>query len=388
VTWRLANVTKLIQENPGLRTLHMHGERLRQARTLDNTFLKAIMDHSSLTKLKISVGIPCFTLAKVMIHLPHQLRELEMDVNVLVSAAHTCQLCDEQIDLFKSRAIPLSLRRLVLAKGSMKWFVIRLFIPLLQHCPDLEMLALPSIKHPDITDTIHMEMAQILDSYCPHLHTLSLPRNCSKKPVVQSKRVSLLLEGFSKGLRHLYLLDTTCGRPDHARSQWNEQNVLETLLHTATLNTLEVFRTCPSSNDNDHLLQILRQCPRLREFRLNRECPRYAGMDLTHLISAMDEPWESSGTLSVIELKVTNQMFATSVDSESSRCYATAQAIRQLCFWLKGFPSLTTLHLNWNLNRNPSESMHLNLQSLNECAMTTGSRWMTEEDVNWMGLTQ
>ncbi|KAK3824704.1 MAG: hypothetical protein J3Q66DRAFT_95330 [Benniella sp.] len=176
---RLANITRLIQQNPGLRTLHMHGERLGQAKTLANTFLKAIMDHSSLTKLRLNVCIPCFTLAKVMIHLPHQLRELEMDVKVIDGGALTCQHCDEQVDLFKSRAIPLSLRQLIL-EGSMQWFVIRLFLPMLQHCPDLEMLALPPIKRPDITDTVHMEMAQILDSHCPHLHTLSLPRNCSK----------------------------------------------------------------------------------------------------------------------------------------------------------------------------------------------------------------
>ncbi|KAF9344213.1 hypothetical protein BGX34_005883, partial [Mortierella sp. NVP85] len=361
VTRRLANITSLIQENPGLRTLHMHGERLGQAKTLDNTFLKAIMDHSSLTKLRLDVLIPCFTMAKIMIHLPHQLRELEMDLKVFDSGAHTCQRCDEQVNLFKSRTIPLSLRRLTL-QGSMQWFVIRLLLPLLQHCPDLEVLALPPIKRPDITDTVHMEMAQILDSHCPHLHTLSLPRNCSKKPVVRAKRVSLLLEEFSRGLRHLYLLDTTCGRPDHPKSRWNEQDVLKTLLHTATLNTLEVFKACPSSNDNGYLLQILRQCPRLREFQLNPECPRYAGMDLKDLISAMCEPWKSSGTLSVIQLKITNRSFTANMAPKSSktgqnrRCesqyYTTDQAVRQLCFWLRDLPNLTTLHLHWNLNRN------------------------------------
>lgn len=65
---------------------------------------------------------------------------------------------------------------------------------------------------------------------------------------IQAKHVAVLLEGFPKGIRHLYLFDDTYFQPvSDSYSPRVETLILRTVLSTATANTHEVLWVCPST---------------------------------------------------------------------------------------------------------------------------------------------
>ncbi|KAK3824679.1 MAG: hypothetical protein J3Q66DRAFT_419319 [Benniella sp.] len=391
--------TSLLQKNIGLRTLHLRWENQYQpTRSIIKPILDAIMSLSFLTRIKLTIHLTCMGYAKILAHIPHQVMELQ--VGVIFSAnkqvMDSCNHYNEQESMLKTRTTPLGLRRLIL-HGKLSCFIDRMFVSLLQDCPDLEELGLPSIELPDTDHSCYVTLAEALDSHCQHFRTLSLQRYGPKE--TQAKRVAVLLEKFSRGVRHLYLHDDMYNYPIRgmynyptrdAIPQWTETLILETLLNTTTANTIEALWMCPSDDDNDNIIRILRQCPRLQEFRL-KSGHQYKGIDISDLVPSMDEPWKCWGTLRVLEIKVTNRSLFNEKSSERTWRRVTAQKVRRLCFWLKSFPRLTTVHILWNLYRNSGDfewnnRMSLSLTSLNERANADGSRLMTEEDMSWMKL--
>ncbi|KAF9361951.1 hypothetical protein BGX34_006809 [Mortierella sp. NVP85] len=388
----LVGATSLLQKNIGLRSLHLRWENQYQpTRSIAKPILDAITNLSFLTRIKLTIHFTCMGYAKILAHIPHQVLELHVGVIFSINkhVMDSCNHYDEQESMLKTRTTPLGLRRLIL-HGKLSCFIDRMFVSLLQHCPDLEELGLPSIELPDTDHSCYVTLAEALDSHCQHFRTLSLQRYGPKE--IQAKRVAVLLEKFSRGLRHLYLHDDTYSYPIRdAISQWTETLILETLLNTATANTIEVLWMRPSDDDNGNIIRILRQCPRLRELRLNCGYQSYSGMDISDLVFSMDEPWKCWGTLRVLEIKVTSKSLFNVACSERTWRRVTAQKVRRLCYWLRSFPRLTTVHILWNLYRNSGtrewqNRMGLSLTSLNERANADGSRLMTEEDMSWMKL--
>jgi hypothetical protein len=401
MTRALVGATGLLQKNIGLRTLHLRWENQYQpTRSIAKPILDAITSLSFLTRIKLTIHLTCMGYAKILAYIPHQV--LELQVGVIFSAhkrvVDSCNHYNEHDSMLMTRTTPLGLRRLIL-HGKLSCFIDRMFVSLLQHCPELEELGLPSIELPDTDHSSYVTLAQALDSHCQRFRTLSLQRYGPKE--IQAKRVAVLLEKFSRGVRHLYLHDDMYSYPTRhthmhtyptrdAIGEWTETLVLETLLSTATAKTIEALWMCPSDDDNGNIIRILRQCPRLQELRL-KSGHQSKGMDISDLVPSMDEPWKCWETLRVLEIKVTNRSLFNEKSSERTWRRVTAQKVRRLCFWLKSFPRLTTVHILWNLYRNSgalewNNRMSLSLTSLNERANADGSRLMTEEDMRWMRL--
>jgi hypothetical protein len=252
------------------------------------------------------------------------------------------------------------------------------FIHLLRLCPELEELTVP--RQPDFLNDM-ARVVEALDSNCKRLHTLR------QRDGLAIENIGVLLKGFSKGFRRLYL--TTVAARYTEDPEWRNRRFLETLSTTASVNTLEVLEYRWDDDKGEHFITILKNCPQLRVFRVVSQ--RYlenARVDLSDLVESMDESWKCWNTLEELSLKIVNRRAVLAHHLKKARCRRTAQDARKLYLRLRSFPKLTTLAIEWQLITKGDErlGMTLTLDDLNEDAVKSGSEAITKEDAAWMGL--
>jgi hypothetical protein len=373
-----AGAAKLIQGSPGLRALHLSNEGVyysNDARTITIPILEAIRNHTHLTKVKVTLQMTCCMLGNLLNHLPQQLQEL--DVASLLSVRNHNH-CDRQIRLFKSCTSALRLRRLIFSHNS-PCLAERMFIPLLERCPELEELRLPISDGPYITQETLTGIVEALDSNCKNLQTLN-QESCQK-----IGPIGTVLKEFSKGFRQLLL---SCGQ---IYGPQDNRGILGTLLTTASVNTLEVLRYSLREDDEEHIIGILKHCPHLRVFRVDDT--RYnnrniEGADLSDLLLSMDESWKCWDTLEELQLNIVNKKAVQGHSRAKPRLRKTAQDTRELCLRFRTLPRLTTLAIDWKLRTtwDRGSDMKLTLDDLNEGVAKSGSAALTKEDAEWAGL--
>ncbi|KAK3824721.1 MAG: hypothetical protein J3Q66DRAFT_325894 [Benniella sp.] len=395
---KLACAAKLIQESPILRALHLSRavfsssydsswKHHLQARPLDKPILKAIGNHAFLTKIEVTLDMTCRMFGILLNHLPQQLQEL--DVPFLSQHVRNHRRCSRQSRQFQFRTSILGIRRLCL-QSFPQCLSMRMFMHLLKRSPELEELGLPG-SH-DVQDTT-AGIVQILDSNCKRLHTLNqngLPLNI--------QQFSVLLKGFSKGFRQLCMPYVSSS--DSA--EWMNRHLLETLMTTVSFNTIEVLKYESSGDKDEHIIAILKNCPQLRVFRVERYY-REMGVDLSDVLLSMDGSWMCWGTLEELQLKIANKKAVQEHSGTEARRQRTAQDVRELCLRLRSFPKLKTLDIRWRLKNtwdpesydeesyyqesyDKSHEITLTLDDLNEGALKSGSATMTKEDGAWAGL--
>jgi hypothetical protein len=241
---------------------------------------------------------------------------------------------------------------------------------MLRRCPELEELTFPSgsgVQESGMTD--------VLKSHCKRLHTI----NQEQCPIRSSDTICAILQGSSEGIRELRLLGV----------EWlNGDCILQRIMTTATLNTIEVVRICPRINTGDITISVLANCPRLKEFTSIGEEPN-SGVELSDLLSSMFESWRCWPTLEVLSLEVLNLRMLERYSDEDMRRRGTAESLRKLFFCLRAIPKLTTLNLRWTLMANDLEPCpEFSLQELNEGAVNMGTTLMTQDDMKWIRLRQ
>ncbi|KAG0000378.1 hypothetical protein BGZ65_004422 [Modicella reniformis] len=365
----------LIQRNHCLQFLHIIHTCYEQVQLPDilltELILRAIENHPSLTTIKITTSLSCLVFINILHHLPQQLQELNVrvcDLDEYRGYDRGHGFCNLEPYQFKTKE-PFGLRRLFL-DGSIFCIVDPILIQLLERCPQLEELGLPYLY----------DELRVLDTCCPRLHTLNQERYCNG--VIEKEAFNILLRDFSRGFRQLILKSDT----HRGLDMGFDPIILKTLVSTPTADTIEVLRISSFWGKNPYVGEVLRHCPRLREFRVWDQL----GMDLSDVLLSIDETWVCSDTLEILSLGICNQKVHEQPTQEADR-QKTAQDIRQLFHCLRALPKLITLDLTWHLKitwkgRLGEEYMAISLDDLNEGAVESGSTLMTEEDMKWMGL--
>jgi len=327
--FELANV--LIQRGQGLRTLIIGpSDKLFFLRSMPQQILDGVKGHSYLTKIKINVNIACSQLAKLINHIPLQL--LELDVDVIVESIYRHGFCDTQGLLLQSQDPVFRLRRLILSE-SMVCFWDRIFIPLLERCPDLE-----HIRMPFVSSTWDFNgLMRLLGTYFQRLSSLVLIFPCSI--CWDGKDSSVFLQESSKGFQRLDLSGRYC-RHDKDSPGWHKTAVLETLITSTTAITIEVLIFSAAYDRSDRIMGILENCPRLREFQVYNSYRRFEGMNASDLLMSMNTPWPCRGTLETLKLKVKG--VASVLDPSTA-----GQDIEQLFRELRSLPRLVKLDLSY-----------------------------------------
>ncbi|KAK3824728.1 MAG: hypothetical protein J3Q66DRAFT_325919 [Benniella sp.] len=383
-----ACAAKLIQECPSLRVLclsNAYGSETRRAVPITRPILEAINNHAFLTKIEVTFSMKCRMFSILLNHLPQQLQEL--DVSQYTENVRNHRLCNRQIRLLSSHTSTLGLRCLSL-KQYPKCFSNEALICLLKRCPELEVLRLPI---PWDTRENIARMVQALDSNCPRLHTLD------QEDTFTMEQIGVLLTGFSKGFRQLHLIGVYSGDDP----EWQDRQFLETLLSSASVNTVEVLKCQWSYDNEEHVISTLKHCKQLREFRVYLQGFTRV-VDLSDLLLSMDD-WACYSTLEELELRIDNKRAVREHSDAESRRQRTAQDVRELCLRLRSFPKLKTLDIYWKLKNtwdpesydeesyyqesyDKSHEITLTLDDLNEGALKSGSATMTKEDGAWAGL--
>ncbi|KAF9343324.1 hypothetical protein BGX34_006933, partial [Mortierella sp. NVP85] len=292
-----AGAAKLIQGSQSLRVLHLSNEGayyLKDARTITIPILEAIRNHTHLTKVEMTLQMTCRMFGNLLNHLPQHLQELDV-ASLLPVRNHNH--CDHHIRLFKSCTSALRLRRLISPHNSL-CFVGRMFIPLLERCPELEELRLPISDGPYIALATLTGIVEALNSNCKNLRTLNQESCQNIGPI------GTVLKEFSNGFRQLLL---SC---EQIYGSQGNRGILGTLLTTASVNTLEVLRYSLREDDEEHIVRILKHCPQLRVFRVDDT--RYnnrniEGADLSDLLLSIDESWKCWDTLEELQLSIVNK---------------------------------------------------------------------------------
>ncbi|KAF9366172.1 hypothetical protein BGX34_005723 [Mortierella sp. NVP85] len=333
---RFARVAELIQKNKGLQALYVNpGRQNRPAhlKSLSQPILNAIKGHYFLTKIELYLEMTCLLISKLLNHLPPRLEELE--VNAVIVPVRNHSQCDIEAHLLRSRDAALPLRRLII-RDEMCTTGLTL-IHLLKRCPELEDLHLPFMSrkskyHYGIPDII-----QLVNSYCKRLFSLSMFSYC---PVCHpSMDTSILLQKFSRGYKQLHFSSVDC-RHDVAPPRWPKTVILEKLLTTPTVNTLEVLEFAARYDNSEHIIGILKHCPRMREFLVYHYSPHYRGMDALDLLVSMEEPWKCQNTLEVLHLRIYDPKRERTHPSTGKKSQEEDH-IRQLNLRLDSFPRLT-----------------------------------------------
>ncbi|KAF9356257.1 hypothetical protein BGX34_010012 [Mortierella sp. NVP85] len=364
---------ELIQRNQGLRTFHIvqGGCRDQSLRPVAKPILQAIASHPFLTTISITMKLICPVLLKILNHLPQHLQELDIGVKVENYRHH--QRCVKRTRLLEFQGTPLGLQRLVL-RESMNCFMKRAFLPLLRRCPNLEELTLPCTD--EWQD--YSGLAQVLDTQCKCLRTLNQEQR--RWGSLSSSLVCAILQGFTHGFQQLRLYNV------HWRP---EDSILEKLLISASVNTIEVLRICSTYDKSEHVIGILRQCPCLREFRTHGGNRDFDGTDVSDLVSSMAQPWKCWDTLEILGLEVCNWRAVHEQPSAKARRRKMIQDTRQLCLQLRSLPKLVSLDMRWRLlatRKKPRSD--ITLDELNQGAAKKGSVLITEEDMVWIGLSR
>ncbi|KAK3824808.1 MAG: hypothetical protein J3Q66DRAFT_326074 [Benniella sp.] len=335
-----ARVADLIQRNQGLRTLSIpypEREEPMCLRSLAPSILDVVRNHSSLVKIKFDVKATCLILAKLINNLPQQLQVLEINAPIVPVVNH--DLCDVESHLFKSQDSLLNIRCLHFGSGG-ECFSRRSFIQLLRRCPDLESLQLPLASNNNEGQYDVKELAQVLDSNCKRLSTMHIHCYC---PICDpAMDMSVLLQRFSRGFQTLYLWGVGC-RHDVSLSMWPKTVILETLITTATVNTIQVLSFSENFNTIDPIIGILKHCPRLRQFFVFHFYPNYKGMKASDLLFSMETPWKCQDALEALQLKVYDPRNERSNSGTGESLQDAEQDIEQLHLRLRAFPRLTWL---------------------------------------------
>ncbi|KAF9979717.1 hypothetical protein BGZ65_006110 [Modicella reniformis] len=340
---------KLIQRNQGLRAFHIVPGDNRRFRPFAKPILNAIASHTFLKTIHISMCHSCLMFIKILRNFP-------------------------------SRKTPLGLRRLAL-NAYLYCFSKRMFIPLLEQCPELEELAFPNMACSSVgQDDYNTKMAQVLSSRCKRLHTLNQD---SGGYSISSDLMDAVLKEFSRGFRQLRLYNVSWS--------YSGTPVLNAFVTSATVNTIEVLTYHSEYNQRSTILAILKQCPRLRECRVNFG-NRELGIEISEFSASMDEGWKCWDTLEVLEMKVYNRwgVLREKSTAKARRC-KTVRDVRDLCLRLRTFPKLTTLNMTWLLmtargSLKMRYDMFITLVELNEDAMKKGTTLLTKDDMVWTGL--
>ncbi|KAK3824715.1 MAG: hypothetical protein J3Q66DRAFT_395782 [Benniella sp.] len=373
-----ACAAKLIQGSPSLRIVHLSSHRRdqRHARPVAKSILKAISNHRHLTKIRTTLGMTCCMLGNLLNHLPQQLQEL--DVSDYSESVRNHSRCDRQSELLKSRTSALDLRRLAVSHDEDCFFE-RMFIHLLRRCPKLEELMLP-IEDGSFGKDALDEVVEVLESNCKCLHTLN------HTGYLNTREISVFLKGFSKGFREISLGEV--GGYGGEDPEWNRR-MLETLLTTASVNTIEVLKYTTNNDRGEDFIGILKHCTQIRVFRVEQDREdRDDAVDLSDLLLSMDKSWKCWDTLEDLELMIVNKKAIREHSNAKARRRRTARDARELCLRFRSFPKLTTLDIDWQLRTTWGRrtEMSLSLEDLNKDAVKNGSATMTKEDAKWAGL--
>jgi hypothetical protein len=228
----------------------------------------------------------------------------------------------------------------------------------------------------DIMD-IMAGIVQVLDSSCQRLHTLNLE---SPPSMLQ---IGVLLKGFSKGFRQLCMSYVVSSHD----AEWANKRLLETLLTTASVNTIEVLKCGSNTGSAENVIDILKHCTQLRVFRVGSE-----EVDLSDLLLSMDETWGCWSTLEELKLWIFNKRVALRHSDAEAKRSRTTQDVRDLCLRWRSFPKLKTLDIIWDLMTGWDQEsydlgfnqekygMSLTLDDFNEGAAKSESAAMTIED--------
>ncbi|KAG0221151.1 hypothetical protein BGX31_010134 [Mortierella sp. GBA43] len=437
---QLVCAAHMVQHNKSLRSISLiHGwDDFEEKRPLSLGILQAIEKHSFLRRIKIGIQITCLTFAKLLNHLPEQVQELEMTTCIKEYRAGQGQgqghggigyqvdehpACDNEGHILMFRNKVLGLVRVEFF-GQMRCLVERMLIPFLRCCPHLEELTLPEIVTWN-TDRFQLsELTRVLNTYCPRLHTLHQGMSNNHFPCPRFEfhhqsegHMSVIIQGVSYGFRHLTLLGL-CPEEVHlleaeeeeeeeeeeeggsAGEQGQQCSILESLLVSSTLYTLQEFAFYPASESDYLVLGVLKLCPRLKSFRVFSGLGKYDGVDISHLIALLgqqdaplsgQEPWRCKDTLEHLELEIHNWSFAKGLSATRTLRSQTTQEVRQLCMHLRSFSKLTYLNLRWNLKTKiqgcrGDNPINLTLANLNAGGARNGLPLMTLNDIKWMRL--
>ncbi|KAF9344438.1 hypothetical protein BGX34_005662 [Mortierella sp. NVP85] len=335
-----ARVADLMQRNQGLRALSIRysgREDPKCLRSLAPPILDVVRNHCSLIKIKFNMKMTCLTLTKLINNIPQQLQVLEINASIVPVVNH--DMCDVESHLFRAQDSVLNIRCLHFGSGG-ECFSRRSFIQLLRQCPDLESLQLPLAANDSEGQYDVKELAQVLDSNCKRLSTMHIHCYC---PICDpAMDMSVLLRGFSRGFQTLYLWGVGCLH-DVSLSMWPKTVILETLITTATVNTIQVLSFSENFNSTDPIIGILKHCPRLREFFVFHFSPSYKGVEASDLLLSMETPWKCQDTLEALQLKVHGPGNERSNSGAGDITQDAEQDIEQLHLRLRAFPRLTWL---------------------------------------------
>ncbi|KAG0240274.1 hypothetical protein BGX31_002141 [Mortierella sp. GBA43] len=345
---------ELIQRNQGLRTLVVNNSSTKRSVLLDTPTLQTIAGHSFLKTIRITTTLSRFMLASILQMLPKQLQELDMSIDIAMNQTAWSRIEDPIAPVLGLRSLLLNDNMFLKANSVVK--------NLLMRCPELEEITLPSL--PDHFNSAELVCA--LDSYCPSLRTLNQERGTTC--IISSHHMNAILRGFSRGFRYLLLGGTDCfSVKDH-------HPVLQTLLTTPTAHTIEVLRVGMKSQNHQNCrdaIGILKHCPRLRVFQVAEDSISNFELDISDLVQSTDNPWQCRETLEVLSMRIE---------------HSTAQDVRRLFHWLRPFPRLTKLDLNWSpISVWKAFIVDFHLEELNEGAESDLVQ-MTKDDMEWMGL--
>ena len=387
---KVLSAVNQIQRNRGLRTLTITQARNHNGISLESVplpILQALVGSPTLQKIEITVPITCLLFSKILNHLPQHLRELVLGVDVM-SLRRNHDRCDRHSSWFQANVPALALRRLVL-KYHMNCFVRRYFVVLLQHCPNLEHLTMPSMENHDQPQVFY-NLAQVIQSSCQSLSSLSL-RLCGPKSIDETF-LAHLLEIYTSGLRRL-TIDCEGSRHSNRLTKGVERRAMERLINTATASTIEVLRLCPSGYNGANLIGILSECVRLREFRVHGGFGFGDGIGLSALVSSTTDRWKCWRSLQVLELEISNRDIVYGSNADTRRLvHRTINKVVQLHQWLISLPVLKSLHLHWEMvtrmdNDRDGPRLTLELAKVAGIAAKEGYN-IDEEDMVWLGLLQ
>ncbi|KAK3819742.1 MAG: hypothetical protein J3Q66DRAFT_335356 [Benniella sp.] len=386
---KVLSAVNQIQRNRGLRTLTITQARNHNGISLESVpllILQALVDSPTLQKLEITVPITCLLFSKILNHLPQHLRELVLGVDVK-SLRRNHDRCDHHSSWFQANVPALALRRLVL-KYHMNCFVRRYFVMLLQHCPNLEHLTMPSMESHDQPQAFD-NLAQVIQSSCQSLSSLSL-RLCGIRSIDETF-LAQLLHIYANGLRRL-TIDCEGSRYCNRLTAGVERRAMERLINTATASTIEVLNVCSSGYNGSHFIRILSECAQLREFRTHG-FSFDNGIGLSALVSSAADHWRCWRTLQVLELEISNRDIVYGSNADTRRLvHRTINKVVQLHQCLISLPVLKSLHLHWEMvtrmdNDRDGPRLTLELAKVAGLAAKEGYS-IDEEDMVWLGLLQ
>lgn len=136
-------------------------------------------------------------------------------------------------------------------------------------------------------------MAQLLDSNCKRLSSLSVHCSC---PECEPEYPSQVLKTFSGEIKHLRLDIPICRLHD-VPPRWTNTVILESLIASPTVNTIEDLTLPAEFGNGDRIIMVLKHCSRLRVLRVLNYSRVYKGLDASDLLSSMEEPWKCQDTL-------------------------------------------------------------------------------------------